>query len=463
MLAHLLSRRGLSPIQAGGGREALELVRKVRPDVLLVDFRMPEMDGIEVMRRAREIEPDLPAILISAYADVPGAVQAIRAGAHDYLRKPFDHEDVIRVVQRALQERRSTRAAPSPNRADSSCAGSLSLRETFGPGEAISKVIAAIELVAKVNFSVIILGETGSGKEVVAQAIHRESLRHAAPFVAVDCGAIPDALIESELFGHERGAFTGADQQMAGKLEIARGGTLFLDEIANLSMGAQAKLLRVLQERTMHRLGGGKSIGVDIRVLAAGNRDIEELCRRGSFRSDLYFRLNDFTISIPPLRRRKDDIPFLSARFLAMTNAELGKNVQGFSSAAEDALLAYEWPGNVRQLRSVIRRAVLLSHDLIGEEQLCLPHDGAETSSAHGAVPGQSAYTDWEGLPLRDVLRRSTACLERRVLVQALQRSGGNKAKAARLLHVDYKTMHSKVKEYGIDFVHDESGEGVHE
>jgi two-component system nitrogen regulation response regulator GlnG len=472
MLGCVLSRKGLTPVLAGGAREALHLIETVQPDVLLVDFRMPEMDGMEVMRKAKEIDPDLPAILITAYADIQGAVEAIRAGAHDYLGKPFDHHDVIRVVLRALNERRrkvtwnpSKPPSKPPSMPTSKTAGgNAALREIFGPSDAIGKVIASIELVAKLNFSVIILGETGSGKEVVAQAIHRESMRPEGPFVAVDCGAIPDLLIESELFGHERGAFTGADQQMAGKLETARGGTLFLDEIANLSLGAQAKFLRVLQERTLQRLGGGKSIGVDIRVLAAGNRDIEDLCGKGAFRSDLYFRLNDFTISLPPLRQRREDIPFLAGRFLETTNVELGKNVQGFSAGASDAMLAYEWPGNVRQLRSVVRRAVLMSDDIVAEKHLCLKQAGADPSLLNvetGLTMG--AGGDWEGQPLREVLRRSAASLERKVIVQALRGSGGNKAKAARLLHVDYKTIHTKVKEYGIDFEQGKTGNQTHD
>jgi two-component system nitrogen regulation response regulator GlnG len=469
MLGCVVSRKGLTPVLAGGAREALHLIRTVRPDVLLVDFRMPEMDGMEVMRKAKEIDPDLPAILITAHADIQGAVEAIRAGAHDYLGKPFDHHDVIRVVLRALNERRLklalkplSKSLPKP--LSKTAGGNVPLRDIFGPSDAIGEVIASIELVAKLNFSVIILGETGSGKEVVAQAIHRESMRPEGPFVAVDCGAIPEALIESELFGHERGAFTGADQQMAGKLETAREGTLFLDEIANMSMGAQAKFLRVLQERTLQRLGGGKSIGVDIRVLAAGNRNIEDLCARGSFRSDLYFRLNDFTIAIPPLRQRQEDIPFLAGQFLEITNVELGKNVQGFSAAAADAMLAYEWPGNVRQLRSVVRRAVLMSEDIVAEKHLCLKQSGADASVLNlEAGLTMSAGGDWEGQPLREVLRRSAACLERKVIVQALRGSGGNKAKAARLLHVDYKTIHTKVKEYGIGFEQIETGNETHD
>ena len=444
-LGRVLGRKGLTTLLAKGGREALDLIRAAHPDVMLVDFRMPEMDGMELMRKSQELDPELPVILITAFADVRGAVEAIRAGAHDYLSKPFDHREVIRVVLSALHSRR-VQPGFKRLRLDAD-----PLREIFGPSEAIGKVISAIEQVAKLNFSVLIAGETGSGKEVVAQAIHRASSRSTGPFVAIDCGAIPEALLESELFGHERGAFTGADQQKAGKLEAARGGTLFLDEISNMALASQAKLLRVLQERTMQRLGGTKSIEVDIRVLAAGNRDIEDLCGNGTFRGDLYYRLNDFAIRIPPLRQRKADIPFLAKRFMDLTNLELGKFVKGFSKAAIGAMLAYDWPGNVRQLRSVVRRAVLTGEEIVTEEQLAFKKGiAAPLLDNEPAACSQVANEEWDGLPLREILRRNLVDLERKVIAHVLRSAGGNKAKAARLLHVDYKTLHSKVKEYGI-------------
>jgi len=444
-LGRVLGRKGLTTLLAKGGREALDLIRAAHPDVMLVDFRMPEMDGMELMRKSQELDPELPVILITAFADVRGAVEAIRAGAHDYLSKPFDHREVIRVVLSALHSRR---VKPGLKRLPVDIDP---LREIFGPSEAIGKVISAIEQVAKLNFSVLIAGETGSGKEVVAQAIHRASSRSTGPFVAIDCGAIPEALLESELFGHERGAFTGADQQKAGKLEAARGGTLFLDEISNMALASQAKLLRVLQERTMQRLGGTKSIEVDIRVLAAGNRDIEDLCGNGTFRGDLYYRLNDFAIRIPPLRQRKADIPFLAKRFMDLTNLELGKFVKGFSKAAIGAMLAYDWPGNVRQLRSVVRRAVLTGEEIVTEEQLAFKKGiAAPLLDNEPAACSQVANEEWDGLPLREILRRNLVDLERKVIAHVLRSAGGNKAKAARLLHVDYKTLHSKVKEYGI-------------
>ena len=368
-LARLVCREGLTPLLAKGGAEALQLVRAGDPDVLLTDFRMPEMDGMELMRKARELDPELPVVLITGFAEVRGAVEAIRAGAHDYLAKPFDHHEVLRVVFRALNERRLK--LELKNLASHVC-NTVPLRETFGPSEAVGRLISAIEQVAGSNFSVVIVGETGSGKEVVARAIHQASPRSRGPFIPVDCGAIPEALLESQLFGHERGAFTGADRQTAGEFEAARAGTLFLDEISNMALASQAKLLRVLQERILHRLGSTKSINVDVRLLVASNRNLEELCEIGSFRRDLYFRLNEYTISIPPLRQRREDILFLAKRFVDITNIELDKSIKGFSPSTTEALLNYDWPGNVRQLRSTVRRAVLMAENIITEQHLGL-------------------------------------------------------------------------------------------
>jgi len=293
----------------------------------------------------------------------------------------------------------------------------------------------------------------------VARAIHDASPRSKNPFIAVDCGAIPEALLESQLFGHDRGAFTGADRQTAGEFGAAEGGTLFLDEISNMALAFQAKLLRVLQERVLHRVGSTKSINVDVRVLAASNRNLEELCETGSFRRDLYFRLNEYTISIPPLRKRREDILFLAKRFLDITNLELGKSIRGLSPSTTEAILNYDWPGNVRQLRSVVRRAVLVGEDIITEEHIGLKRMTREPWAENGQEAASPAGGGgWEGMPLREVVGRNTARLERRVIAQALRRTGGNKAKAARLLQVDYKTLHSKVKEYGIPI----EGEQLH-
>ena len=329
---------------------------------------------------------------------------------------------MIRVVLRALNERRLK--LELKHLADH-VHHVLSPRETFGPSEAVGRVISAIEQVARSNFSVVIVGETGSGKEVVARAIHQASGASRRPFVPVDCGAVPEMLLESELFGHERGAFTGADQQTVGKIEAAHTGTLFLDEISNMPLASQAKLLRVLQERTLYRLGSTKPIHVDVRMLTASSHDLEELCESGSFRPDLYFRLNEYTISIPPLRERREDIPYLAKRFVDIANIELSKSIKGFSPSAIEAMLAYDWPGNVRQLRSVVRRAVLMAEDIITEEHLGLrPKDartlgGRRTGGAVHPRPagvGRSARCGKSSGATRSTLsgwRSSTPCGER--------------------------------------------------
>ena len=457
MLGYLMRREGLTPLLAKDGAEALQLIRAGDPDVMLADMKMPGIDGMELMRKAKDIDPELPVILITGFAEVRGAVEALRAGAHDYLAKPFEHQQVIRVVLRALNERRLK--LELKHLADH-VHHVLSPRETFGPSEAIGKVIAAIKQVAKSNFSVLIVGETGAGKEVVARAIHQASGRARQPFIPVDCGAVPEMLFESELFGHERGAFTGADQQTVGKIEMAHNGTLFLDEIPNMPLASQAKLLRMLQEKILYRVGGAKPIGVDTRMLTASGQNLETLCERGLFRSDLFFRLNEFTITLPPLRERREDIPYLAKRFMDIANIELSKSIRGFSPSATEAMLCYRWPGNVRQLRSVVRRAVLTAEDLISDEHIGLkPGSGPGAPIANAsellaedertenfAAPGQGR----DDLSLREIVRSNTVHVERTAIVHVLMRTGGNKAKAARLLQVDYKTLHSKVKEYGI-------------
>ena len=435
MLRRLLERDNLTVTTAHDAASALRLCGRGSPDLLLADLRLPGMDGLELMRRAQALDDSLPAVLISAYAGVRGAVEAIQAGAHDYLAKPFQHADVLRVVHRALAEREmKLRIRDLAARLRQSRQG------LFGPSASAARLVAEVERVAKSDFSVLIVGETGSGKEVVARSIHQASARAEGPFVPLDCGAIPEPLLESELFGHEKGAFTGASSQQMGKFEEARGGTLLLDEIANLPLGSQAKLLRALQDKCIRRLGAARPVRVDARVLAASNQDLEQMVAVGDFRRDLYFRLNEFTVRVPPLRERPEDILFHARQFLESAGAELGKAVAGFTEEASQALQQFAWPGNVRQLRSVVRRATLLAEGPVRREHLEL---GAETAPPVGAE-------DWSGLSLHEVVRRSTAQVERDTITQALRQTGGNKAAAARLLRVDYKTMHLKVRQYGI-------------
>ena len=357
ILSDLLKREEFETLVAYDGEGALKIVRSEALDLLLVDMMLPGMDGMEVLHQAKELDPELPVVFITAHADARGAVKAIKAGAHDYLSKPFDNHEVIRVVHRALAERELKLKV----RQLSSQVNNLPLKEKMGPSDTVARLISEVNRVAESDFSVIIIGETGSGKEVVARAIHEASPRSQGPFIPVDCGAIPETLLESELFGHEKGAFTGAESQKAGKFEIAQGGTLFLDEISNMPLGSQVKLLRVLQEKKVYRVGGTKPLNVNVRLVVASNQDLHELALSGSFRRDLFYRLNEFTITIPPLRDRKDDIPYLAKKFLDNANGELNKQIKGFSESALNVLFSYNWPGNVRQLRSIIRRAASIS------------------------------------------------------------------------------------------------------
>jgi len=402
---------------------------------------------MQIMKGAKALDEDLPVILVTGYPEIRGAVAAIRAGAHDYLAKPLKHHEVLRVVFRALNERALKRKL---RRLSSQIQDESPLRESMGPSDAVSRLISDVSRVARTNFSVLILGETGSGKEVVAHAIHQLSPRCEAPFMAVDCGAIPETLLESELFGHEKGAYTGADRQKIGRFEMACGGTLFLDEISNMPLGSQAKLLRVLQEKTIYRVGGAQPVSADVRVLAASNQDLHRLEGSDSLRRDVYFRLNEFTIRVPPLRERQEDILYLAKRFVDLTNLELQKNVKSFTQSAVDALLSYNWPGNVRQLRSMIRRAVLLADDMITEQHLAM--DWVSPKAAVACPEGDKQTQDAlrGDLTFKEIKHRKIVAIEMEILAQVLRETGGNKAKAARLLHIDYKTIHSKIRQYGI-------------
>jgi DNA-binding NtrC family response regulator len=443
MLSSLVKREGFEALVAHDGDTALRMILSEAPDVLLADVKMPGMDGMEVLKKAKSLDPDLPVVLITALADLQGAVKAIKAGAHDYLSKPLDNHEVIRVVHRALAERMLKRKLRDMS---SRLQETVSLKEIMGPSDGIARLISDVNRVAESDFTVVILGETGSGKEVVARAIHRASPRFKGPFIPVDCGAIPETLLESELFGHERGAFTGADTQRPGKFEMAQAGTLFLDEISNMPLGSQAKLLRVLQEKKVYRVGSTKPLEVDVRLLAASNQDLGALAVPGSFRRDLFYRLNEFTITVPPLRERKEDIPYLAKRFLDTANIELNKQVGGFSEAALNVLFSYNWPGNVRQLRSTIRRATLMADEIITEKDLDLKRVPVPGLAFTPKVQGEP----WKDLSLKEIVDQSTTAVEREVLTQVLKYTGGNKAKAARLLQIDYKTIHTKLRKLGI-------------
>jgi DNA-binding NtrC family response regulator len=435
MLQIVLGHEGYRAIAAQDGGEGLCLARTCGPRLAILDYRLPDMTGLDVLRRLRLSDPTLPVILLTGFADLAVAVASIKEGAFDYLSKPFDNQGLLAKVREALLSRHEPGEAPSP---------ANGLRERLGPSPAIARTIQDVERVSSTDFSVSLHGETGSGKEVIARAIHAASPRSARPFVAVDCGSIPDTLIENELFGHERGAFTGAERQQPGKFEAAEGGTLFLDEIGNLSWSAQARLLRVLQERVLYRVGGTKPVPTDVRLICASNHDLLDAVAKGTFREDLLYRLCDYRISIPPLRARREDILHIAQQFLGEANAELCKEVRGFSEAAIQSMLGYRWPGNVRQLRSVVRRSVLLASYMVDTNHLALPESDRNDNPA--ATQGESL----EGRSLKEIVRLRMADVERQILLEALKHSRGNKAAVARLLQVDYKTVHTKLKTYGL-------------
>jgi two-component system nitrogen regulation response regulator GlnG len=369
-------------------------------------------------------------------------VEAVKEGAYDYLVKPFDNNEVIRIIRHALSERQLKKKLKTITDWNEN----FNLTQSMGLSDKIVSLMADIQRVAESDFSVVIMGETGSGKELVAQAIHLNSARSKAPFMAVDCGAIPETLMESELFGHEKGSFTGAEHQKLGKFELAHGGTLFMDEIANMTLGSQTKLMRAIQDRMFYRVGGIKPVKMDIRLIVATNRDIQEMGASGAFRMDLYYRLNEFTINVPPLRERKEDIPYLAKRFLDMANIELNKLITGFSEDAIETLMSNSWPGNVRQLRSVVRRAALVAKDVITEKDLSIKRTSVPGLAFSLKVEG----TPWKNGSLSEIVKQSVLAVEREVLTNVLKITGGNKARAARLLQVDYKTIHTKVKRFGI-------------
>ena len=447
VMARILEKEGFATEVAHDGKTALQKVRTDCPEVLITDVNMPDMDGWEVLRQAKALNPDLPVVIVTGSAGISQAVAAMRASANDYLAKPFKDHELIRAVQRAVTEHQLKRKLKQlAQRIDVN----ENLTDIMGPSDAVRQLIVEVNLVANSNFNVIIIGETGSGKEVIAHAIHQASQRSHGPFVPVDCGAIPETLVEGELFGYDKGAFTGAVTNKRGKFETAAGGTLFLDEVLNLPLASQAKLLRALQERVICRLGGTTLVPTDVRVVVAANQSLETATGSGKFRVDLFFRLNEFLIRIPALRNRKEDIIYLAKRFLDLTNRELNKSITGISQAAVRLLLNYAWPGNVRQLRSTIRRAVLLASDVVTEQHLDILSANDKVSPTLADAPSLPAQN--KDLPaLRTIVERSITFVERAALVDVLGRVQGNKAHAARLLQIDYKTMQSKIKKYGIN------------
>ena len=440
--AEVLTAEGLDVVTASNGEEALERFGESAPDVVIVDVRMPGVDGLEVLRRVKAKAPEVAVIMITGYGEIKTAVEAMRLGAYDFLAKPFVLEDFVARVVRAL-ERATLRGELQSLRSRVSAATALT--DLMGRSAIISSVIEQAQQAARANVTVLLTGETGTGKELLARAIHQASARGRGTLVAVDCGAIPDTLIESELFGYEKGAFTGADRRKDGYFTQADGGTLFLDEIGNLPLTTQAKLLRALQERAIQPLGGTRPQPIDVRVIAATNAPLEREVQAGRFRQDLYYRVNEFPISVPALRERQEDVATLARRFLDEAILEFGAPPCAFSADALQALLTFEWPGNVRQLRNVVRRGALIAPGLIDPAHLSL-HDGEEVTNGPAA-----AATVNEDVSLRTVVERAVVAAERQAIRQALTAARGNQSTAARALRIDYKTLYRKMKHYGMN------------
>ncbi|HOM07629.1 MAG TPA: sigma-54 dependent transcriptional regulator [Syntrophales bacterium] len=437
-LAEVLSASGYEVTTCADGKEAMEAFVRDTYDVVLTDLRMPHMDGLELLRLVKEMRPEQIVIIMTGYGSVQSAVDAMKMGAFDYLTKPLK-DDMVRIVL--------ARAASFAHLKEENIVLRNQLRDKFdfgkmiGYSEAMKKVFEKIEKVAATNSTVLIHGESGTGKELVARAIHFNSERRSRPLVAVNCGAIPEELLESELFGHEKGAFTGAIRSRPGRFELAEGGTIFLDEIGDMSPALQVKVLRVIQERQYERIGGVKTQNADVRIIAATNQDLEQLVREKRFREDLYYRINVIPIYLPPLRERGFDIAILANHFLKKFNEEKGKSVQRFDPEAVKFLLAYPWPGNVRELENLVEMLVVMKEGgVITAEDL--PEKFRPPRAE--ATKGWAAPWDFpeEGIDLQDMV----TAYERELIMKALERCGGVKNKAARMLGMKRTTLVEKLK-----------------
>jgi DNA-binding NtrC family response regulator len=434
-----LENAGYSVTEASDAREAVNEIGRVPHKIVLTDLRMPNGSGIDVLRAAKNADSDVPVIVMTAYGSIDEAVQAMKDGAHDFLQKPVDSNHLLLLVERALEQGRLRTE-------------NLLLREEWskrygfpriiGESESIKRAVAETQRVAQTDATVLLLGESGTGKELFARAVHHLSKRRDKPFVAINCAAIPETLIENELFGHERGAFTGAGERRLGKFELASGGTVFLDEIGELPLAVQGKLLRVIEERSVDRIGGKAPIPVDVRVVAATNKDLRAAVDSGEFRGDLFFRLAVFPIDIPPLRDRGDDVVLLARHFAAQLGKELRGREAALSDSTVNALRTHGWPGNVRELENSIERACILA-------------DGASLEPRDlGLANEQSTDPKAVGFDISGTLGEATervvAMVERQKIADALAASDDNKARAAEVLGVSYKTLLTKIKEYNL-------------
>ncbi len=455
LLNRFLTRNGYTVDSANSGNAAIQWMKKNTPDLVLCDFRLDDMTGIQLLGKIKETHPSASVIIITGYSDVKDAVEVMKLGAYDYVTKPLFPEEILLTIKKALAneptsagKQQQTNTTPGPK-------VKSAYNDQYIPGDSpeFKEIIKQIELVSPTNFSVIIYGESGSGKEAIAQQIHQKSKRAGKPFVAIDCGALSKELAGSELFGHEKGAFTGALSQKTGSLEIANEGTIFLDEVGNLSYDVQVSLLRVVQERKIRRVGGIKDIDLDVRIIVASNENLWTAARSGKFREDLYHRFNEFSIHVPSLRERKQDIMNYARHFLKLTNAELGKEVKGFTKEVEDVLKNYIWYGNLRELKNVIKRATLLTDGELVEIK-ALPFEinnffKLQFDSPSGSNDDEDGENgDSEPIDFENKLKTANLDAEYEVILDALKQANFNKSKAAKLLNVDRKTLYNKMRQF---------------
>jgi two-component system response regulator HydG len=435
MLRTLLTGWGYGIAEADDGSRAIEMVHGQAFDLILMDIRMIRVSGLEALREIKGFNPAIPIIIMTAYSSVETALEALKNGAYDYLTKPLDFDELRLAMARAMDH---THLKEENRLLRESLGTHFDRRNIIGRSPAMVRLLETVAQVASTEATVLITGQSGTGKEMIAGAIHMNSPRKEGPFVKINCAAVTETLLESELFGHEKGAFTGAHRRKEGRFRQAHGGSLFLDEISEMSLAMQVRLLRVLQEKEVTRVGGEEVIKVDVRMIAATNRDLLPEIEAGRFREDLYYRLNVITLGVPPLKERREDIPLLAQSFLERFSETNHKKIKGFTPQAMDRLLRYEWPGNVRELMNAVERGVVLSRsDYLDEEDLPLiqrEEPVEKTARSEDAVPAD--------LPLEEV--------EKATVLKILASSGGNKSEAARRLGITRKTLHKKLKKYGV-------------
>ncbi|MHB9027806.1 MAG: sigma-54-dependent transcriptional regulator [Candidatus Latescibacterota bacterium] len=440
ILSRILTDEGYSVKTAENGEEAVGAGSGFRPDLVLMDQNMPGMSGIQAMERIREVNTEVKIIILTAYGSIPLAVEAVKKGAYDYITKPFDNDELLIVIRRALEHSRLTEEV---SRLRQEIRGAYDFGNIIGSSAPMNRVFEQVKRVCETSATVLVQGESGTGKELVARAIHYNSPRREKPLVAVNCGAIPENLIESEFFGYEKGAFTDAKERKAGKFEQADGGTLFLDEIGEFPLESQVKLLRALEDRAITRIGGRETIPVDVRIIAATNKNLPGEVERKAFRLDLLYRLNVFAITLPPLRERREDIPLLAEHFIAKFNRQLGLSVGNITHAAMEAIGIYSWPGNVRDLENAIQSAMILARNgIIDIDDLPLRVRGYASGLSEENIGNEE---------LGEFVSRVSEQTEKDLILRALEKYGHNRGLTAEALGISRKTLFNKIRKYSIE------------